>query len=293
MPQPHTLCIFTPTYNRAGHLADLFKSLKQQDPDFHWLIVDDGSPDNTEQVVASFKETSPFPITYIKQRNGGKQRAFNTAVDNCPNELLMCVDDDDLVPAGTVRAVLDEWDKYRDDETIAGMIGMCGKTATKPLRTSISPTLDRTTMWDLYYKHGHRGDTAHIHRTKILKQFPFDVEPDERFIGETYVFHQIDQHYELGVLHRILIVREYFPDGYTANVRKITRENPKGYTKLKRMYVEYADTAPLKYYETILYLVGCHFAKRQKAIRTAPSPIFAALAWIPAKALCYTVYRPK
>ena len=293
MPQPHTLCIFTPTYNRAGHLVNLFDSLKRQDPDFHWLIVDDGSPDNTEQVVDSFKKSSPFPITYIKQPNGGKQRAFNTAVENCPDELLICIDDDDLVPAGTVRAILDEWGKYKDDETIAGMIGMCGKTAAEPLGTTISPSLNRTTMWDLYYKHGHKGDTAHIHRTEILKQFPFDVEPGERFIAETYVFHQIDQRYKLGVLHRILIVREYYPDGYTANVRKITRENPKGYTKLKRMFVEYADTTPLKYYETILYLVGCHFAKRPRAIRTAPSPALAALAWIPAKLLCHTVYRPK
>lgn len=293
MPRPHTLCIFTPTYNRAGHLKNLFESLRQQDPDFHWLIVDDGSPDDTEKTVAAFKESSPFPITYIKQCNGGKQRAFNAAVNNCPDELLMCIDDDDLVPEGTVRAILDAWEGFRDDDSIAGMIGMCGKTAIQPLGTSISPNLSRTTMWDLYYKHGHKGDTAHIHRTKILKQFPFDVEPDERFIAETYVFHQIDQHYELGVMHRILIVREYFPDGYTANVRKVTRENPKGYVKLKRMYVEYADSVPLKYFETVLYLVGCHFAKVPKAIRTAPSPVLAVLGWIPAKILCHTVYRPK
>lgn len=289
----YTLCIFTPTYNRASHLANLYESLKRQDSDFHWLIVDDGSSDNTEQLVNSIKENSPFPITYIKQRNGGKQRAFNTAVENCPNELLMCVDDDDLVPEGMIRAVLDSWDKFRNDETIAGMIGMCGKTATEPLGTTISPNIDRVTMWNLYYKYGHRGDTAHIHRTEILKQFPFDVEPDESFIGETYVFHQIDQHYDLGVMHRILIVREYFPDGYTANVRKVTRNNPKGYMKLKRMYIEYADSMLLKYYETILYLVGCHFAKHPKAIRTAPNPILAVLGWVPAKMLCYTVYRSR
>ncbi len=293
MSASHTLCIFTPTYNRANRLLNLFESLKHQDPDFHWIIVDDGSPDNTEEVVASIKETAPFPVTYLKQKNGGKQRAFNTAVANCPDEILMCVDDDDIVPEGTVRAILDAWEGFRDDPTIAGMIGMCGKTATAPLQTAIPEGLSRTTMWDLYYKLGHKGDTAHIHRTEILRQFPFDVEPDERFIAETYVFHQIDQHYELGVMHRVLIVREYLNDGYTANVRKITRENPKGYMKLKRMYVGYADTIPLKYYETILYLVGCHFAKQPKAIRQAPNPVLAAAAWVPAKILCHTVYKAK
>ncbi len=293
MPQTCTLCIFTPTYNRAAHLEKLFESLLVQGGNFRWLIVDDGSPDNTEDVVESLKARANFPVTYIKQANGGKQRAFNTAVAHCTDDLLMCVDDDDLLPEGTVQAIYDAWEKFADDEHCAGMIGMCGKTADEPLRTSIPAKLERTTMWDLYYKHHHMGDTAQIHRTEILRQFPFDVAPNERFIGETYVFHQIDQHYDLGVMHRVLIIREYLDNGYTANVRKVTRENPIGYMKLKRMYIEYADNLPLKFYESILYLVGCHFARHPKAIRTAPNPVIAAVAWLPAQILCHTVYRKR
>lgn len=92
-----TLCVFTPTYNRAYCLNSLFASLKAQTCfDFCWLIVDDGSTDETEKLVESFQsESTPFPIEYIKQENGGKARAHNTGVEHCANELFFCVDSDD------------------------------------------------------------------------------------------------------------------------------------------------------------------------------------------------------
>lgn len=294
MAPTNTLCIFTPTYNRAYCLADLFESLRQQTvQQFEWLIVDDGSTDNTEDLIKQLQTQSPFPLHYIKQENGGKQRAFNTGVENCTCELFMCVDSDDTVPADMVETILQRWNEVRDNPSIAGIIGMCGKDAETPLRTAFPDGLEQTTMWDLYYKLHHKGDTALAHRTNVLAQFPFKVAPNEKFIAETYVFHQIDQQYQLAVIPKVLIIANYRSDGYSANVRKITRENPIGYMQLKRMYVEYADTIGLRYYETILYLVGCHFAKQKRVIISAPSPVLAALAWLPAQLLCHTVYRSK
>ena len=258
-----------------------------------WLVVDDGSTDGTEQLVADYQSKSPFPIRYIKQENGGKQRAFNTGVGNCDCELFMCVDSDDFMPDDAIRIILNRWNEVKNDPSIAGIIGMCGKDAETPLASAIPSGLERTTMWKLYYKHHHIGDTALIHRTKILANYPFEVAPSERFIGETYVFHQIDQHYDLATVHKVLIVREYLPDGYTKNVRKVTRENPIGYMKLKRLLIDCADTLPLKYCETVLYLVGCHFAKQRHPIMSSPSPVLAALAWLPSQLLCHTVYSPR
>ena len=95
-----TLAVFTPTYNRAYIIGKLYKSLlAQTSEDFCWIVVDDGSSDNTEQLIASFISEDRIPIRYIKQENGGKQRAHNTGVDACDNELFFCVDSDDaLVP---------------------------------------------------------------------------------------------------------------------------------------------------------------------------------------------------
>ena len=294
MAYSYELCVFTPTYNRAYCLSDLFDSLCCQTAmQFEWLIVDDGSTDNTKELVESFKASSPFPITYIWQSNGGKQRAFNTGVQNCNSELFMCVDSDDTVPADMVISVLEKWRSVRNNPEVAGVIGMDGKDATTPLQSSIPKDLQYTTIWDLYYKHHHKGDTAQAHRTEILARFPFDVAPNEKFIAETSVFHQIDQHYKLAVIPKILIIANYRADGYTANARKVARENPIGYVKHKRMLVEYADTWGRRFYETILYMVGCNFAGRDHAILDAPYRLLAAAAWLPAQILCHTIYRSK
>lgn len=288
------LCIFTPTYNRSYCLAELFNSLARQTMTcFNWLIVDDGSTDNTEELVSSFMEQAPFRITYIKQPNGGKQRAWNAAVEVCDSELFMCVDSDDVVPDNLVSTIVGRWSQVRGDNQIAGMIGLCGRDEKTALSGGMPSGVTRTTMWDLYYRYGHKGDTAQVYRTCILREFPFEVEPGEKFIAETFVFHQIDQKYNLLVIDEVLIIREYLEDGYTANVRKITRNNPVGYLKLKRMYIGYADSVSLRFYETILYLVGCHFANWPHPISSAPSPVLAALAWLPAQFLCHTVYRER
>lgn len=288
------LCIFTPTYNRSYCLTELFNSLTRQTTTcFNWLIVDDGSTDNTEELVSGFMEQAAFRVTYIKQPNGGKQRAWNAAVEACDSELFMCVDSDDVVPDNLVSTIVGRWSQVRDDNQIAGMIGLCGKDEKTALNGGMPSGVTRTTMWDLYYRYGHKGDTAQVYRTCILREFPFEVEPGEKFVAETFVFHQIDQEYDLLVIDEVLIIREYLEDGYTANVRKITRNNPVGYLKLKRMYIGYADSVSLRFYETILYLVGCHFASWPHPISSAPSPILAVLAWLPAQILCHTVYRER
>lgn len=286
------LCIFTPTFNRAYTLPALYESLAAQTNDsFYWLIVDDGSTDETEALVDKLREDAPFSIEYFKQENAGKQIAHNVGVQHCRSELFVCVDSDDTIPPDMVESILSLWEQKKDDPHIAGIIGLCGSDALTPLYNGMPKSVDAVTMWDLYYKFKHRGDTALVHRTEVLRRFPFVIAPGEKFIGETFVYHQIDQEYDLAVLDKVLIIREYLPDGYTKNVRKVTRENPVGYMTLKRMYVEYSDTLPLKYYQSILYLVGCILSKTKHGVRNAPSPIIAALAYLPAKLLSLTEFQ--
>lgn len=105
------LTIFTSTYNRAYILESLYKSLKNQTiKDFKWLIVDDGSTDNTQELVKNWisQETS-FEIIYIKQENGGKQRAHNKAVEISDTELFFCVDSDDQLVETAVEKIKERW----------------------------------------------------------------------------------------------------------------------------------------------------------------------------------------
>lgn len=289
------MTIFTPTYNRAYKIGDLYESLLAQTcQDFCWLVVDDGSTDDTRQVIQGFIDEGKLDITYVWQENGGKQRAHNTGVERCDTELFFCVDsDDELIPTA-VEECLMLWKMRRDDAHIAGIIALCGTSKDSPLGTWFPEGLESTTMWDLYYKRHHRGDTSLIYRTAVLRQYPFVVEPGEKFIGETYVYHQIDQRYELAVLPHVIRTTEYLPDGYTKNVRKVTRDNPVGYMRLKRDYIDYADTFLLKLEETALYLVGAYFAGCfGKAYRGLPNRIVSTLAVPIALVLVHTVYRER
>ncbi len=100
------LTIFTPTYNRAKLLNDIFNSLEKQSCfDFEWLIIDDGSSDNTESVVMNFFHSSSFPIRYIKKKNGGKHTAYNLALENARGKLFFCLDSDDYLPSNAVEKI--------------------------------------------------------------------------------------------------------------------------------------------------------------------------------------------
>ena len=286
------ICIFTPTYNRAYCLDGLYRSLQDQRvQNFYWLIVDDGSTDDTQSLVERFRDEAPFRISYIKQENGGKQRAHNTGVSLCESELFFCVDSDDILPPDATEKIQETWNQCKDDPRLAGVVGLCGSDETTPLGTNMPAGIESLTFWGLYYKHGHKGDTALVYRAEILKRFPFDVAEGEKFIAEPYVYHQIDQEFELRPLDEVLIIREYLEDGYTSNVRKVTKDNPVGYMRLKLMYIGYSDTLYLQFYNSILYQVGCILSKTKKGASRSPHKIITALAYVPAWILVKTVYR--
>lgn len=288
-----TLAIFTPTYNRGYIIDSLYESLcSQTSSDFCWIIVDDGSTDNTEEKVARYKAENRFDITYIKQKNGGKQRAHNTGANACNNELFFCVDSDDQLTPTAVEEILDLWDRYSSNKRVAGIIALRGGRIGKPLGTWMPKGLELTTMWDLYYKYHHTGDTALVYRTEILKHFPYEVEPDEKFIAETYVYHQIDQLYKLAVLNKVIWICEYLPDGYTKNARKVTRENPKNYMKHKLLMYQYSHTLLLKFENAVLYFVGAYFAHCMgEAFKEFPNKLLALISIPPALVLAVTEFK--
>ncbi len=290
-----TITVFTPTYNRAYTLRNLYLSLCNQTcRSFTWLIVDDGSTDETEPIVRDFIDDAPFPVLYYRQENGGKQRAHNYGVETCTTDLFFCVDSDDTLPEDSIESILNAWHGHENDKKTAGIIALRGKDNKTPLGTSFPSDLHYTTMWDLYYKLHHKGDTALIYRTDILRKYPFYVSPGEKFMAETYVYHQIDQDYRLVALNKIVWITAYLPDGYTANVRKITRDNPIDYMILKRMFIEYSQTPRQAFENTVLYLVGAQLAKKTRpALHDAPNKFLAVLALPLSYALVHTVYRKR
>lgn len=291
--QKWPITIFTPTYNRAYILKPLYCSLVEQtNKNFCWVVIDDGSTDDTEQLVRSFIEEGIVDIRYYKQTNGGKQRAQNLAVEYCDTELFYCVDSDDYLPTDAVDSILKKWDAESSSRELAGIIALRGSDEITPLGTWLPEGVEYSTVWDLYFKYHHKGDIALIYRTDILRSYPYPVEPGEKFIAETYSSYLIDQKYEMALLQKVTWICKYLPDGYTHNARKITRENPIGYMRIKRLYIELATDVALRFESTVLFLVGAYFAGSYwKYWRTLPNKIEAGFAILPSILLANTEFR--
>lgn len=222
------LTIFTPTYNRANTLPRLYDSLtKQTVKEFVWLIVDDGSVDNTREMVEKWQKEKNIDIQYIHQPNGGKMRAHNTGVKNCETNLFVCVDSDDYLVENGVELILNKANELLLDNSLSGIVAYKGVTENKVIGNEFPNGVVTSTLGDLYRK-GFKGDTTLIFKTEILKAYLFPEIENEKFITEDYVYCQIDEKYKMKLLPEILIICEYLDDGYTKNALKLILNNPKG-----------------------------------------------------------------
>ena len=223
------LSIITPTYNRAYILSDCYQSLQAQTcRDFEWIIVDDGSTDETEKLVRSYIDDGCLDIKYIKQENGGKHRAHNTGVKQAVGEMIVCVDSDDRLTEDAVAVAKDYWASNGGDQ-YTGILAKRGDMKEKKAICSAWPEhLKSVKMFDLINRYGFSGDTVLFFRTDILKTNMFKEFTGEKFLPETNLYCEIDKLGEMLLLDRVLYLCEYLPDGLTAKFHQLLKENPNG-----------------------------------------------------------------
>lgn len=276
------LTIFTPTYNRAYILPQLYNSLKKQTiKDFEWLVVDDGSSDNTEELVNAWIKENLVHIRYIKQKNGGKMKAHNTGVLNTESELFFCVDSDDYIVDASVEKILNKWNSLsiNEQESLAGMVGYKGVSEDLPIGNRFPENVERDSLSGFYQK-GLSGDTSLIFRTEVIKKFPFPIIGNEKFITEAYVYDQIDRCYQLYAIPEVLTICEYRKDGLTRNLPEITFRNPCGYVAYNLQRGNFAKTTKECF---LFYVRASAFSKYTKNMKMPLSP---------SRKYLYTISRP-
>ena len=276
------LTIFTPTYNRAYILPELYRSLcKEPSDSFIWLIVDDGSTDNTQELVENWQCENLIEIVYFKQENGGKMRAHNKGVELCTTPLFFCIDSDDQIATGAVEKILETQQTLRDDEFLGGIAAkrlIINKLASKDL-----PDKKRSTLHNIYAS-GFKGDTSLVFKTDVLKEFLFPEIDGEKFVTEGYVYDQIDQKYELLILNEYLMRCEYQEDGYTFNADSLYLKYPKGWALyFSQYYIFYAKSMRDRIKYMGYYVSMCLIAKTPflQVLKDAPS-LFICIISIPA-----------
>lgn len=237
------LTIFTPTYNRGYILPQLYDSLlRQSDKRFEWVIIDDGSIDNTETLVEEWKKEDNINIIYCKQENQGKHIAINTGVNKSSGELFFIVDSDDYLAENAVETIFDFWNqKELNENQISGIISYRKFSDNKLVGTRIPKEVEQCKLRDAERKYGSKGDKVVIYRTDILRQFSYPKFENERFLGESYVFNQIDDKYNMFVLDDALYYFAYRPDGLSQNFRKLYRDNPRGFLATYEQTIRYAE----------------------------------------------------
>lgn len=265
-----TLTVFTPTYNRAYILSKLYKSLcLQTSKDFIWLIVDDGSTDDTEKIVQEWVKDDIIKIKYVKQDNGGKMRAYNHGVRLCDTELFVCEDSDDYMPDKAIEKIIHFWTK---NKSLTGNIGgilayaaMRTSDANNPIVRCRFPNRRSGKLCSLYRKEGFFGETVIVFRSSVIKKFPFPEIDGEKFITEAVVYEKVDKEYDLLYYDDYLSIYEYQEDGYTRNSSKLFLDNPKGWAV---------------YYNTLCELWNVEFSFKEKLKSLTYYIVFSKIAGI-------------
>ena len=250
------ISVLTPTYNRANLLDNLYKSLIENlnyGVEIEWLIMNDGSTDNTEEKIKEYIKQGKIDIKYFYQENQGKMVAINNLVGQASGELIVDCDSDDYFSDDAFKIIKESYEKYPNENQ--ELYGMCFlKYDTKGQNMGQLFKNEKTTMFDLYFKEGEDGEKALVFYSVIRKQFKHELEHGEKFVTEARMYHKMDEKYKMACINEPIMICEYQDEGYTKNIMEQFKKYPFGY---------------YMYFKEILHknMKGVLFKKRLYAIK--------------------------
>lgn len=286
--------VLTPAYNRSNQLRDLYDSLiKQSNKDFEWLVVDDGSKDDTEAVINSFIKENEIAISYIKKENGGKHTALNIGIKKSIGELIFIVDSDDILTSDAIDSISLMHQKYKNNTRICGFSFLREFPDGRINGNEFSQNELIDTYINVRVNSNDMGsDKAEVYYTKCLKEFPFPEFPNEHFLGEDVVWVEMSRKYKMVHINKPIYIGEYQSDGLTENRRLNNIRSPRGCTLRANLYLK--NDVNIKFREkcALQYLVYGWFAKKSTVslIGECNQPFLAIINLLPAR-LVYLKWR--
>ena len=272
------ITVFTPTYNRAHLLSRLYASLlRQSNQNFKWMIIDDGSIDNTKELVASFIKENKIEIRYFYKENGGLHTGYNTAIEHLDTELSVCIDSDDWMPDDAIERILVIWNKNKADD-IAGLIGL-DYTAEGDIIGDHLPDGKKINPVDLLASKNNRGDKKYVVRTDLYKQVaPMPVFKGEKNFNPHYMILKLSAKYRFLAVDAPLCIVDYQSDGMTANQFKQYIDSPNSYAELRRVIMGLPNV-PKKYMlKTVIhYCSSSLISKNRQYIKESPKKLLTIM----------------
>lgn len=285
MSSDKLLTIFTPTFNRAHTLPRLYQSLCSQScKDFEWLVIDDGSTDQTPELISSFISENKIPIKYIKKENGGLFTGYNTAYANISTELNVCIDSDDYMPENAVEIIGDVW-SARPSDNYAGITGLDFYAGSnKPIAGFFPENLKEVFLLDLYTKGIHRGDSKQVMRTDIMKALPpMTGFPLEKNFNPIYLLLQACDNLPVILINKNLCFVEYqASDSMSKSIWHQYADSPRSFAKLRVMEMQLKRSNFLNNLRlSVHYTASCYLTRDKNWLKNTPYPSLALLCAIP------------
>ncbi len=260
------ITVITPSYNRGGKIGKLYSSLcEQSNKNFEWLIVDDGSSDDTKELVESWLDKSPFPIKYVYKENGGKHTALNLGISMIESELTFIVDSDDYLTEDSIQTIFDYHEKYRNRKESDKLCGYSFLRAYSNGEVNagefpVDEAID--TYRQQRINNNLLGDKAEVYYTDIIKKYPFEVFAGEKFMAEDAVWLKMSGPYNMVHINRVIYICDYLEDGLTKTGRKMKIYSPYGMMYRSAVYINDPNVfLKVKIKMMLLYHIYARFAK--------------------------------
>ena len=291
--------VFTATFDRADTLGAVYASLRAQTyREFEWLIVDDGSTDETPALVERWVAEGAMPVRYFRQENSGKHVAINRGAERAEGELFLPLDSDDTCEPEALERLAFHWDEIPSAErdSFAGVACLCRDTAGRIVGDRFPRDVLDCSVLDTIYRHGVRGEKWGCTRTDLLRRFPFPEEYRRTCIPESVVWNRIGAHYRTRFVNEAL--RVYVVDEGRSTLshhQPASKNAPGGVLKHRMALVEhlrYLPHAPAK----LLHSAACftrfslHVGQGPRAMARALPRAGSRLLWLAGLPLGYALY---
>lgn len=275
------LTIITPSYNRAYTLSKCYETLcGQTSKNFNWLVIDDGSTDNTQELVQSWTDEGKIKIRYVKKENGGKASALNYALDYLQTPYCCVLDSDDYFTLDAVEKAISLLLSEKDNDACCGVIALRNNPdGTVIGGMKIPSEYKYATGAELMIKLNLRTEYIEFMRTDLVKQFPYPSFSGEKFIPPSYVDYKISDSRKFLVSQEQFCICEYIDDGLTKNKNSVIFKNPKGYTLIKLMSYERSESLKSKIRYGIMYNCGCILSRDKKWLKNAPYKLLTVILY--------------
>ena len=287
--------VLTPTYNRKKELYKLYQSLiNQTSNNFIWFVVDDGSNDNTKNVIEKMRIENRIEIVYKRKENGGKHKAINFGLKYINTDLTFIVDSDDLLTEDAIENIEKINNKYsiKKDEPLCGYSflrqfpngNINGKMFPKNEEISdyVSMRINRNDV----------SDKAEVWFTDVLKENPFDEFEGEKFLGEDILWIRLAAKYKMVYINKAIYIGNYLSDGLTNNRRKNNIKSPKGCRARAKVFLDSKANLKIKIKATLQYNIYSLFAG-EKVIDKENNHKISCIMLFPISYIIYVIWKEK